>query len=341
MNTSSTSIVCFGELLVRLSAPGRELLLQSPALQVHVGGAEANVAVSLRRLGHTTAVVSAVPDNTLGHACVGELRKHDVDTSGVQHLPGRMGLYFLTHGAGHRPAEVLYDRADSSFAKAIPNAFDWTALLANAQWLHVSGITPAVSANAAESARLAMTAARAKGIKVSFDCNFRARLWGARTPEAPAILRDLASHADLLFGDQRDIALIFGTDFARTPKEQHAQAAADIAFKAFPNLQWIASTIRNRETMDSQELAGLLHTRTGTYTSRFFTLSGIVDRIGSGDAFAAGVIDQILAQATPQAIAEFGCAAAILKHSIPGDFNLSSREDIQALLAEHTTDVRR
>jgi 2-dehydro-3-deoxygluconokinase len=125
------------------------------------------------------------------------------------------------------------------------------------------------------------------------------------------------------------------------PKEQHSQAAADIAFKAFPNLQWIASTIRNRETMDSQELAGLLHTRTGSYTSRFFALSGIVDRIGSGDAFAAGVIDQILKDAQPQTIAEFGCAAAALKHSIPGDFNLSSREDIQALLAEHTTDVRR
>jgi 2-dehydro-3-deoxygluconokinase len=336
-----TSIVCFGELLVRLSSPGRELLLQSPALQVHIGGAEANVAVSLRRLGHPTSVVSAVPDNALGHACTGELRKYDVDTSGVQFLSGRMGLYFLTHGAGHRPAEVLYDRADSSFAKAATAAFDWKSLLVNAQWLHVSGITPAVSANAAESARLAMIAARAAGLKVSFDCNFRARLWGARTPDAPAILRDLAGNADVLFGDQRDVAFIFGTDFTRMPKNQHAQAAADIAFKAFPNLQWIASTIRNRETMDSQELAGLMHTRTGSYTSRFFTLSGIVDRIGSGDAFAAGVIDQILRGAEPHSIAEFGCAAAALKHSIPGDFNLSSREDIQALLAEHATDVRR
>jgi 2-dehydro-3-deoxygluconokinase len=125
------------------------------------------------------------------------------------------------------------------------------------------------------------------------------------------------------------------------PKEQHAQAAAAIAFKEFPNLQWLASTIRNRETMDSQELAGLLHTRAGTHTSRFFTLSGIIDRIGSGDAFAAGVIDQIIKQAPPQAIAEFGCAAAVLKHSIPGDFNLSSRDDIQALFTENTTDVRR
>jgi len=252
-----------------------------------------------------------------------------------------MGLYFLTHGAGHRPADVLYDRADSSFAQVASHNFNWTTLLADAQWLHVSGITPAVSANAAESARLAMITARAAGIKISFDCNFRARLWGARTPEAPAILRELAGQADLLFGDQRDVAFIFGTDFTRMPKGQHAHAAADIAFKAFPNLQWIASTIRNRETMDTQELAGLLHTRTGTYTSRFFTLAGIVDRIGSGDAFAAGVIDQILHQAAPQTVAEFGCAAAALKHSIPGDFNLSNRDDIQSLLAEHTTDVRR
>jgi 2-dehydro-3-deoxygluconokinase len=335
-----TSIVCFGELLVRLSSPGRELLLQSPVLQVHIGGAEANVAVSLRRLGHQTKVVSAVPDNPLGHACVAELRKHDVATTGVQFLPGRMGLYFLTHGAGHRPAEVLYDRAESSFANA-KQPFDWSALLVDAQWLHISGITPAVSDNAAESARLAMITARKAGIKISFDCNFRARLWGARATAAPTILRELASYADLLFGDQRDVAFIFGTDFTRMPKEQHAQAAAAIAFKEFPNLQWLASTVRNRETMDSQELAGLLHTRAGTHTSRFFTLSGIIDRIGSGDAFAAGVIDQILQQATPQAIAEFGCAAAALKHSIPGDFNLSSREDIQALFTENSTDVRR
>ena len=336
-----TSIVCLGELLLRLSSPGRELLLQSPSLQVHIGGAEANVAVSLRRLGHITRVVSAVPDNALGQSCVAELRKHDVDTSGIQYLRGRMGLYFLTHGAGHRPAEVLYDRADSSFARASSDAYDWNQLLKDAQWLHVSGITPAVSANAANAARIAMQTARKVGIKISFDCNFRARLWADRTPEAPTILRELASYADLLFGDQRDVAFIFGTDFSAVPKDKHAQTAANIAFEAFPQLQWIASTIRNRETMDSQELAGLLHTRSGTYTSRFFTLSGIVDRIGSGDAFAAGVIDQIIKQATPESIAEFACAAAILKHSIPGDFNLSSREDIAALLSEQTSDVRR
>jgi 2-dehydro-3-deoxygluconokinase len=336
-----TSIVCLGELLLRLSSPGRELLLQSPSLQVHIGGAEANVAVSLRRLGHATRVVSAVPDNPLGQSCVAELRKHDVDTSGIQYLRGRMGLYFLTHGAGHRPAEVLYDRAESSFARAPSDAYNWNHLLRDTQWLHVSGITPAVSANAANAARFAMQTARKAGIKISFDCNFRARLWAERTAEAPTILRELASDADLLFGDQRDVAFIFGTDFSVAPKDKHAQMAANIAFEAFPNLQWIASTIRNRETMDSQELAGLLHTRSGTYTSRFFTLSGVVDRIGSGDAFAAGVIDQILKAAAPETIAEFACAAAILKHSIPGDFNLSSREDILALLGERTSDVRR
>ena len=138
-------IVCLGEVLLRLSAPGKELLLQTSRLETYIGGAEANVAVSLTKLGHATSMVSAVPDNALGHAAIAELRRHSVDTGRIQVRGDRMGIYFLTHGAGARPAEVLYDRADSAFARTGADCFDWPVLLQGAAWLHVSGITPAIS----------------------------------------------------------------------------------------------------------------------------------------------------------------------------------------------------
>jgi 2-dehydro-3-deoxygluconokinase len=332
-------IVCFGELLLRLSAPGRELLLQSAQLQAIVGGAEANVAVSLRRLGHETAVVSAAPDNTLGHACAAELRRQDVDVSGVRFEPGRLGLYFLTHGAMHRPAEVLYDRADSAFARAAAASYEWPSLLRGAHWLHISGITPAVSANAADAALAAMRCARANGVSVSFDCNFRARLWGARAAQAPQILSALAREADLLFAEARDIAFMFATDFGAS--DEHGGRAAAFAFDSLPNLRWMACTARQRETVDTQEYAGLLRTRAGLHTSKTYALSGIVDRIGAGDAFAAGLIDQMLNGADGEKAVEFATAAAVIKHSIPGDFNLATRDEIIAVMSELRTDVRR
>src|SRR5688500_19669727 len=169
-------IVCFGELLLRLTAPGSELLLQSGRLDVHVGGAEANVAVGLARLGHRTAMVSRVPDNVLGEAAVGFLRRHGVDASGVTAAPGRMGLYFLAAGAGVRASSVIYDREGSSFAKAEAGDFDWERLLEGAALLHLSGITPALGPRSAEAAMGVMEAARAKGMTVSFDCNYRSQL---------------------------------------------------------------------------------------------------------------------------------------------------------------------
>src|SRR5690606_14615759 len=181
----SAHVVCFGELLLRLAAPGRERLLQSARLEVCVGGAEANVGVALARCGHRVSIISTVADNGLGEAVVGELRRHGLDTGGVHRVPGRMGLYFLAPGAIHRPAEVLYDRAGSAFALAAADAYDWTALLAGADWVHLSGITPALGANTAAAALAAARAARAAGAKVSFDGNFRPSLWQAWNGDAP------------------------------------------------------------------------------------------------------------------------------------------------------------
>ena len=194
---SDGRVVCFGELLLRFSAPGHELLLQTPRLDVHVGGAEANVAVGLARLGRPAAMISAVPDNALGQAALGELRRHGVDVAGVQTLPGRMGLYFLSAGAVTRPFEVLYDRAASAFALAQPDLIDWDAALAGASWLHLSGVTPALGARAAEAAIRAAEGAVRLGVPVSFDGNYRAKLWAAWEGDGPAILRRLMAAADL------------------------------------------------------------------------------------------------------------------------------------------------
>ena len=332
------NILCFGEVLLRLSAPGKQLLLQGGSLEARVGGAEANVAVALSRFGHGALMASTLPDNPLGHGCRDELRRHGVDTRAIGFGPGRMGMYFLTHGAGARAAEVLYDRADSAFALASPER-DWPPLLAGVQWLHVSGITPAVSANAAQAALAAMSAARALGVKVSFDCNFRPRLWAGRAHEAPAVLRRLCEQVDLIFGDDRDIALILGFSSEAAPDERRRLAAL-AAFEAFPRLQWLAGTERAVHGADVQQLAGTLSSRAQTWRSRTHTLTGIVDRIGAGDAFAAGVLHGLITAMPPQSIVEFAAAAASLKHTIPGDFLLASVADVNQLL-EASTDVRR
>src|SRR6185503_6441930 len=206
----TASVVCFGELLLRLNAPDRELLLQSGQLRVYVGGAEANVAVSLSRLGHSTSMVSVVPDSALGAACIAELRRHGVGTEGVQRVSGRLGIYFMASGAGHRPSEIVYDRADSAFARTTDESTNWNTTLAGAKWLHISGITPALGAGAAEATLRAARAARAAGVSVSFDCNYRAKLWEAWRGDPAKSLREIVEQSDLVFADDRALALVLG-----------------------------------------------------------------------------------------------------------------------------------
>ena len=335
----SQRIVCFGELLLRLSAPGRERLLQTPGLEVHIGGAEANVAVSLARFGHDAAVVSTVADNALGEAAVAELRRYGVDTRHVRAMPGRMGLYFLSHGALHRPSEVLYDRADSAFAKA--RDYDWEKLLEGATWLHLSGVSPALGAATAQATIDAARAARRLGVKVSFDGNFRGKLWQAWNGDAAAILRQIFAEADLLFADHRDIAVVLG-ESARAEGEHAVAEAAGHAFAAFPHLQWLASTLRTQHSVDRHTLSAVLAGRDGSWhRAPDYELEAIVDRIGTGDAFAAGVLHGLVEGMKPDELLHFGLGAACLKHSLPGDFNLVAREEVQALVSQAGFHVRR
>jgi 2-dehydro-3-deoxygluconokinase len=328
------TIVFFGELLLRLSSPGRELLLQSPSLDVCVGGAEANVAVGLASLGHATRMVSAIPDNALGRAALAAVRGAGVDCSGVRTLPGRMGLYFLAPGAGLRASEIVYDRAGSSFATAPADAFDWPTLLAGATRLHLSGITPALGPDSAAAAIAAAEAAAAAGVPVSFDGNYRARLWEAWDSDPRSVLTTLIGHADILFGNHRDISLLLGRDFPGGGADRRREAA----FAAFPKLRFIASTARHVEDADSHRIAGRIDARDRAYQTEEVLVAGIVDRIGAGDAYAAGVLHGL--PGGIEAGAQAGLALTCLKHSLPGDMSLFRQADIDAFVAGGF-DVRR
>lgn len=333
------TIVCFGELLLRLTAPARELLLQTPRLDVHAGGAEANVAVGLACLGHETAMVSRVPDNALGRAATGYLRRYGVDASAVAAGPGRMGLYFLTPGAGLRASEIVYDREASAFALAGPGDFDWTAPLEGAELLHLSGITPALGPASAAAAVLATEAAAAVGVPISFDGNYRAQLWNRWDSDPRSILGFLVGQADILFGNHRDVSLLLGRDFAGDGEDRRREAA-EAAFEAFPKLRLIASTARDVVDADTHRISARIDSREGAVQTDELTVAGIVDRIGAGDAFAAGVLHGMLSGRDLDWTVRAGLALTALKHSLPGDASLFGPRDLESFLAGEL-DVRR
>lgn len=334
----SHRILCFGELLLRLGSPGHERLLQTPRLEVHVGGAEANVAIALAQFGHRTALAGSIADNALGLAALGELRRYGVDTAAVQRRAGRMGLYFLETGALQRPSEVLYDRAASAFALTPPEAYDWPLLLAGFDLLHLSGVTPALGADCAAAAIAAARAARSAGLHVVFDGNFRAKLWQCWDGDAAAILAELLACADTVFADQRDIAVVLRREFSGEDAER---AAADAAFAAFPQIKRIAATRRLQHSVDRHALAAHCYRRDGEIVLPALPLDGIVDRIGGGDAFAAGMLHGLLSGWDDAASLRFGLAAGCLKHSLPGDFLALDESRVQALVDAAGFHVRR
>jgi len=338
----AAQIVCFGEVLLRLGAPGRQLLLQSPQLDVHVGGAEANVAVSLARLGHRARLVSVLPKNALGEAAAGELRRYGVDDGSIRWVAGRMGLYFLLPGAIHRPSEVLYDRAHSAFALASASQFDWELELSGAEALHVSGITPALGPELARATFTAIETARRLGLRVSFDINYRPRLWRERETEAPKILGELLRYADTVFADDRDMALILGERFESEDPLERIEAAARMALDAYPGLSRFACTIRSQHSVDHHALSAVMVVRDAdSIVLPAYEVVPIVDRIGSGDAFAAGLLHGLYRARGDLESLGFALAAACLKHSLPGDFNLLTASDIEAFLGQQRFDVRR
>jgi len=334
-------LLAFGEVMLRVSPPGRELLLQTPRLDIWVAGAEANVVTQLAKLGHHAGMATMLPDNDLGRFALTTLRGHGVDVATVLSGGERMGLYFVTSGAGMRATEVIYDRAGSAFAEAPTAAWDWDLLLAGVDRLLLSGIIPALGPVPAASAIAAAQAAEARGIPIAFDGNWRGKLWARWKSDPRAILTELVARADLLFGNHRDIALLLGRDDFAGDGEDRRRHAARAAFAAFPNLRMIASTARTVEHVDRHRLSARIDMRDGAVVQTDeVVLAGIVDRIGGGDAFAAGVLHGLRSGATPEDAARQGLALAALKHSLPGDASLFRQADLDAYLAGGL-DVRR
>jgi 2-dehydro-3-deoxygluconokinase len=280
-------------------------------------------------------MVSVVADNALGVAAVNELRRWGVDVSAVAKAPQRMGLYFLTPGAIHRPSDIVYDRAGSAFALADFSALDWPKLLQGANWLHVSGVTAALGENCVRAALDAMEAARNAGVKVSFDCNYRPKLWAEWSADAPAYITRLMAQADLTFGGYRDIELISHQRF------NDEREAADHAFALFPHLQRLVCTRREQVNVDHNRLTGLMYTREGSLETDTHNIEQIVDRIGGGDAFAAGVMHGLLSGADDEKALDYGIACACLKHAQPGDASLATAADLETFLSDDGFDVKR
>jgi len=321
-------IIGFGEVLTRLATQGKVQLPQAASLDLHVGGAEANVMAALATLGHRAAMVSAIPANGLGDGAWRALAAAGIDLSRSFRAPGRQGLYFLAPGASLRASEILYDRAGSAFASHDWSGFDWSAAFTGAEWLHVSGITPALGPDLAAATGAAMTAARAAGLRVSFDGNYRANLWESWDSDPRAILTGLVRRADLFFANHRDMALLLDHPFSGDGEARRREAAL-AGFEAFPNLKWIASTARHVETSDCHRLAARIDTPETGFQTLEVAMPGIIDRIGGGDAFAAGMLHGLLEGATAPRTAELGLALACLKHSVPGDMALFPRADVE------------
>ena len=335
----SKIVACFGELLLRLTAPGRELLLQTPRLDVHIGGAEANVAVGLARLGHETRMISRVPDNDLGDAATGYLRRYGVDSSGVSTGPGRMGLYFLSPGAGLRASAIVYDREASSFAAASLADFDLDSLLGGVDLVHMSGITPALGPVSAELAVAVAEAARARAIPISFDGNYRAQLWQRWDSDPRTILNRLVGQAEIFFGNHRDISLLLGSQFSGEGEDRRREAA-QAAFDAFPQLRLIASTARHVTDADTHRISARIDSRDRVAQTEEVTVAGIVDRIGAGDAFAAGILHGLRLGRDLDWTVNSGLALTALKHSLSGDASLFGPGEIEAFMGGEL-DVRR
>ncbi|MFW6180251.1 MAG: PfkB family carbohydrate kinase [Spirochaetota bacterium] len=327
--------VTFGEIMLRLKPPGHQRLLQQPLLEATFGGGEANVACGLAGFGLEAAFVTVVPPGPVGDACLAELRRRNVHTEHVRRGGQRLGIYFLEQGANQRPSVVLYDRSHSAIAEAPAGIFDWTGIFRGARWFHVTGITPAISRSAAELAMEAVRAAKQAGLTVSCDLNYRKKLWNwGSTP--PEVMGPLVSQVDLAVGNEEDCQVSLGisaemdVESGKLPIEGYRRLTGQV-LEAYPNLQKIALTLRESFSADYNAWSAVLHTRDEFMVSRRYEIRDIVDRVGAGDCFAAGLIYGLSRLDGDREALEFAAAASCLMHSISGDLPLLSVEEVARL----------
>ena len=331
------TVVTFGEIMLRLSPPGVERLLQSPRLSATFGGAEANVAVSLAHWGLDSVYVTRVPAHAVGEAAVRVLRAEGVRTDFIQRGGRRLGIYFAETGASQRPSTVVYDRAGSSVSEMTPDAIDWPRVLAGARWLHLTGVTPALGPNVAACAAAAVEAARQAGVTVSIDLNYRRTLW--TEAEAQATMRPLVQGADLVIGNEEDVQAALGlrvegvdVGAGRIDPDAYRDVAAAVSRELGPLR--VAITLRESRSASDNGWSAVLWDATSStlLTSQRYDVR-VVDRIGAGDAFAAGLVYGLARGGATDAALRFAVAAGALKHTIPGDFNRVSVEEVDRLAA--------
>lgn len=332
-----TKVVTFGEIMLRLSTPGYERFVQTKQFDVNYGGGEANVAVSLANFGLDSAYVTRLPKNNLGDAAVNELRRYGVNTESIVRGGERLGIYFLETGASQRPSKVLYDRSHAAIADVAPGMIDWAKVLEGAKWFHVTGITPALSATAAQATVEAVTAARSKGLTVSCDLNYRKKLWTRE--QAEKTMTQVMQNVDVAIANEEDAEMVFGIKAGET--DVHAgkldvakyQSVAEQLMKKFPLLKKVAITLRESLSASDNNWSAVLWDGAKFYQSRKYAIR-VVDRVGGGDAFGAGLIYGLVSGKPAQDSLEFAVAASCLKHTIPGDFSHCSVAEVESLLKE-------
>lgn len=329
--------VTFGEIMLRLTPPNLERILQTPQFVATFGGGEANVAVALAGFGAPAAYVTALPPaHPVADACIAELRRAGVDTSKIIRRKGRMGVYYLETGANQRPSKVVYDRDNAAIALAQPGEFDWDSIFEGAGWFHVTGITPALSASAAALALESAQKAREKGLTVSCDLNYRKNLWKWGKPAAE-VMRELIRFVDIAIANEEDVQMALGIQAAvdvhsgSLDRSQYEILSAKVLAE-FPNLKGIAITLRESHSASHNGWSACWNDGKEFVASRHYDITHIVDRVGGGDCFAGGLIYGLMALDNVRDALEFAVAASCLKHSIPGDFNRFGVDDVKALL---------
>ncbi|QUL38151.1 sugar kinase [Erythrobacter sp. JK5] len=328
----------FGEIMLRLKTPGHERFFQSPGFEATFGGGEANVAVALANYGLDAGFVSALPDNDIGDAAIRELRGFGVDTSMIRRSGDRVGIYFLETGANQRPSKVVYDRARSSICEAGPGDFDWATIFKGAKWLHITGITPALSQSAADLSVECVQAAQAAGVTVSCDFNYRGKLW-KYGKTAPEVMQDLVKHVDVGIANEEDcqksldITVDVDVESGELDTAKYEALSAKV-LDTYPGMNAIAITLRESFSADRNGWSACLRTADGGFMlSRRYEMTDIVDRVGGGDSFASALIYGLNAYDDHQQALEFAVAASCLKHSIMGDFNRVTVPEVEKLMS--------
>ena len=329
-------IVSFGELMLRFSPPGFERFFQSPVMQARFGGGESNVLVSLAMQGMDTKFISAFPDNEIGEAALRHLKGYGIDVSSViKKKDSRMGTYYMERGANQRPSRVIYDRAGSAVSETGKGEIDWGRALEGCGWFHVTGITPALSKKAADMTLEALKAAGDAGMVISCDLNYRKKLWNYGV-SAQEVMREIAGYADVIIANEEDCQMCLGMGTGIDPgsgrimESDYRGLAADV-LNEFRKVSVLAITLRESLSASHNRWGACISDGSGTYFSGKYDITHIVDRVGGGDSFCAGLIYGLLHFSSVNEALDYAVAASALAHSIEGDANLSTAAEIMAL----------